>query len=272
MDKAIKKALQQFTQIFQDGRQRDINEADTVMYLTKFFTDVLGYDLFSEITKEFQIRDRYCDIAVKVQGQVRFLVESKASSLSLADRHIEQAGNYASHSGIQWVVLTNGISWRLYHLTFESTGIEHDLVFDVNLTPESDLEDVWESLSLLSRENVLKGELEDFWAYKKTLSPTSLVKALFTEEVLNALRRALKRESEVRLEITDIADSIRRLFNPEVLTEDIKIKKARKKRKRVIKADGQEEEVEEDTAEGAETASGENSGSAPELKDSPPQG
>lgn len=241
------------------------------MYLTKFFTDVLGYDLFSEITKEFQVRDRYCDIAVKVQGEVRFLVESKSTSLSLADRHIEQAGNYASRSGIQWVVLTNGISWRLYHLTFESTGIEHDLAFDVNLTPESDLEEVWRNLSLLSRESILKGELEDFWAYKKSLSPTSLVKALFTEEVLSALRRTLKRESEVRLEIADIADSIRRLFNPEVLTEDIKIKKARKKRKKVIKADGQEEEVEDDTAEEAEAPSVEKSSDAPELKDSSPQ-
>ncbi len=85
MDKTIKKALQQFAQVFQDGRQRNVNEADTVMYLTRFFTDVLGYDLFSEITKEFQVRDRYCDIAIKLNGEVRYLVEAKAMPLTLSD-------------------------------------------------------------------------------------------------------------------------------------------------------------------------------------------
>ena len=242
MDKTIKKSLQQYAQVFFDGRQRDINEADTVMYLVRFFTDVLGYDLFSEITKEFQIRERYCDIAVKVDGQVRFLVEVKATPKNLSDSHIEQAENYASHEGIQWVVLTNGLSWRLYHLTFnESTGIEYDVAFETSFTPESEVEEVWKHLEILSRESVVRGALEDFWAHKKTLSADSLVKALFTEKVLNVLRRELRRKSEVRLELTDVADSLRRLFNPEVLTEDIKIRKTKKKKKKVAQPDGQVE-------------------------------
>ncbi len=235
MDKAVKKALAQYAQIFQDARQRNANEADSVMYLVRFFTDVLGYDVFSEITKEFQVRDRYCDIAIKLKGEVKFLIEVKALPTALADRHIEQAGNYASRSGIPWVVLTNGISWRLYHLTFDASGIEHDLAFDVALTPESDLEEIWKCLSLLSRESVTSAVLEDFWLQKKTLSPDSLVRALFTEEVLSGLRRELRRKSEVRLEVTDIAASLRRLLNPEVLTEDIKIRKAKKKRRKIAK-------------------------------------
>jgi len=71
MDKAIRKSLQQYAQVFYDGRQKNINEADTVMYLTRFFTDVLGYDLFSEITKEFQIRDRYWAAAGLVDTSLR---------------------------------------------------------------------------------------------------------------------------------------------------------------------------------------------------------
>ena len=101
--------------------------------------------------------------------------------------------------------------------------------------PESDLEEVWEHLELLSRKRVVSGALEEFWAHKKTLSPMSLMKALFTEEVLARIRRELRRKSDVRLELTDIAASLRRLLNPEVLTEDIKIRKARKKRKRTVK-------------------------------------
>jgi predicted type IV restriction endonuclease len=243
MEKSLRKSLLQYVNLFQEGRQRNINEADTVMYLTKFFTDILGYDLFTEITKEFQVRDRYCDVAIKVKGEVKFLVEAKAMPLALSDKHIEQAENYASRAGIRWVILTSGISWRLYHLTFETNGIEHDLAFEVNLTPESNLEEVWRCLSLLARESVLDGTLESFWLQKKTLSPVSLINALFTEEVLNRIKRELRRKSEVRLDLKDVATSLRRLLNPEVLTEDLKIRKAKKKRKQIVKANGQIEEV-----------------------------
>ena len=199
--------------------------------------------MFTEITKEFQVRDRYCDVAIKVKGEVKFLVEAKAMPLALSDKHIEQAENYASRAGIRWVILTSGISWRLYHLTFETNGIEHDLAFEVNLTPESNLEEVWRCLSLLARESVLDGTLESFWLQKKTLSPVSLINALFTEEVLNRIKRELRRKSEVRLDLKDVATSLRRLLNPEVLTEDLKIRKAKKKRKQIVKANGQIEEV-----------------------------
>lgn len=239
MDKGLKKQLQHYVHVFQDGQQRGINEADTVMYLTRFLTDVFGYDLFTDLTKEFQVRDRYCDIAVKIDNQVQFLVEAKAMPTVMADRHIEQAGNYASRAGIPWVVLTNGVAWRLYHLTFDSNGIEHDLAFEVQLTPDTDLEEAWNSLGVLSRASVTSGALETFWQHKKTLSPASLVRALFTEEVLNTVRRDLHRKADVRLDLEDVAQSLRRLLNPEVLTEDIKIRKARKKRKRpVAPADG----------------------------------
>jgi hypothetical protein len=42
MEKSLRKSLLQYVNLFQEGRQRNINEADTVMYLTKFFTDILG--------------------------------------------------------------------------------------------------------------------------------------------------------------------------------------------------------------------------------------
>jgi hypothetical protein len=36
MDKPLKKSLQQFAFTFQESKQRNINEADTVRYLTRF--------------------------------------------------------------------------------------------------------------------------------------------------------------------------------------------------------------------------------------------
>ena len=126
--------LRKFAQAFQDARERGANESDTVMYLVKFFEEVLGYDsLKGQISKELAIKDRYCDIALKPDGSVRVLVEAKAASVAaLLDKHIEQAGNYASRAGIRWALLTNGVEWRLYHLTFnEGEGIVHEVAFSL---------------------------------------------------------------------------------------------------------------------------------------------
>lgn len=110
---------------------------------------------------------------------------------------------------------------------------EHDVAFECTLGHGDGLEDSWQCLSRLTRAAIAKGELVAFWEHKKTLSPQSLLKALFTESVLNSLKRELRRKATVRMDLEDIANALRRLLNPEVLTEDIRIKKARKK-KRVV--------------------------------------
>ncbi len=70
-----------FAAAFREARDQGKNEADTVMYLVRFFENVLGYDaLKGEISKELAIKDRYCDVALKVDGAVRLLVEAKAAS------------------------------------------------------------------------------------------------------------------------------------------------------------------------------------------------
>lgn len=81
--------LRRFATAFKEARERGANESDTAMFLVKFFEEVLGCDSFKgEISKELAIKDRYCDIALKVDGAVKVLVEAKAASLkSLADKH-----------------------------------------------------------------------------------------------------------------------------------------------------------------------------------------
>jgi hypothetical protein len=121
MEKELKKQLKLFASIFRDAQNKAIREANVVMYVAQFFKDALGYDIFTEISKEFQIKEKYCDIAVKLQGQVEFLIEVKQPGLRLADRHIEQAESYAMKSGTKWVVLTNGVEWKLFHISFSET-------------------------------------------------------------------------------------------------------------------------------------------------------
>ncbi len=249
-DKQTLAQLQRYAAAFREARERNANESDTVMYLVKFFEDVLGYDsLKGEISKEVQIKDRYCDLALKVDGAIRLLVEAKAAGVkALSEKHIEQAENYSSRQGLTWVLLTNGIEWQLYHLTFnEGEGIAHDLAFQASLVEDlaTDAEGLWAKLSLLERTAIKKGALEDFWGQKKVLSPASVVRVLFHEDVLRDVRRLLRKDADAMLDIEDVFKAVRDVISNEALAEagDLGITKRRKRRRRVRVADASTGEV-----------------------------
>lgn len=257
MDKATANKIRKYAQAFKDAKERNANESDTVMFVVKFLEDVLEWDSFKgEISKEAQIKDRYCDIALKLDGNIKILVECKAAGLqSLVEKHIEQAENYASRAGVQWVVLTNGIEWRLYHLSFsENEGIVHDIAFTANIVDEIDAsaDELWSKLQLLTREAATNDGLGAYWSFRKTLSKGSIVKVLFTQDVLTAIRRELNRNASARLEIQDVFAAVRDALSKEALLEagDIGITKRRKRRRKVTRtnATGQivTEEIEED--------------------------
>jgi hypothetical protein len=239
LDKKLTTTLKKYAQVFKEARERDANESDTVMYLTKFFEEALEYDsLRGEISKELAIKDRYCDIAIKIDGEIELLVEAKSAGLkALSAKHIEQAENYASRSGLSWVLLTNGVHWQLYHVSFaENEGIKSDLAFEVDFT-ESNIESFWGMVSLLSKKSISNEQLEDFWGQKKALKPSVVVKVLFSPEVLTVLRRELNRQADARLDMEDVFESVKAIVTKDSLMDagEIGLSK-RKRRKRKQKA------------------------------------
>ncbi len=232
MEKELKKQLRKFSKIFIDAQEKGKKEADIVMYLVQFFQSVLGYSIFDEISKEYQIKGKYCDIALKIKGEVGMLVEAKQPGIRLVKKHIEQAEIYGMRSGIKWVLLTNGCEWRLFHLTYDdSEGIESTLVFSTDLV-KSFMEkpnDVVEKFMLLHKRNFMKGELDKYFTKKTMLIPESLAKALFTEEVLRSIRREVNKGAEVKVGIDDIAKALKILLDKEVLADMvIKVRKTKK--------------------------------------------
>jgi Type I restriction enzyme R protein N terminus (HSDR_N) len=237
LDKKLSAQLKKYAQVFKEAKERDANESDTVMYLTKFFEDVLEYDsLKGEISKEVTIKDRFCDVALKVEGEIELLVEVKsAGQKALSAKHIEQAENYASRSGLSWVLLTSGVHWQLYHISFaEGEGIISDLAFEVTFD-ESNLEGFWNSISLLTKKSIAKEELEDFWGQKKALTPSLVVKVLFSQEVLTVMRRELNRLADARLDLEDVFESVKAIVTKESLMDagEIGLSKRKRKKKKI---------------------------------------
>ena len=210
----VRKPLKKLLPHLLQARTENLNEADTVQRLIKVFEEVLGYDAMSEISREAQLKGKYIDIVLKIDGVVRMLVEAKAASEKLRDRHIDQALSYASRNNYRWVVLTNSLDWILYHLTFDQ-GIEYERAFLVDLATESSLDVAACKLALLHRQSIKKGELDDFWNKTRALNPVSIAKALFKEEVLMLIRREIRREEGLLVDPEDLATSIQEMLSTE---------------------------------------------------------
>ncbi|MBI4384915.1 MAG: type I restriction enzyme HsdR N-terminal domain-containing protein [Nitrospinae bacterium] len=230
----ITKNLKKYIPLFQQANEQKINEAETSLRIGKFLEEVLDYDVFQDITKEFTVKDRYVDYAIKVNGKVAFFIEVKQAGITLREKHIEQAENYAANAGVEWLVLTNGGHWHLYHLTFED-GIQSSLVFSANLF-EDDIKDASYKLAHLHKKSILKYEHNEYYEKVKTLSPKSVVQAILQENVLKLIRLSLKKTSGIAVEEQDLVDSIKKMISSETWESigDIRVKRKKKKASKQI--------------------------------------
>jgi predicted type IV restriction endonuclease len=224
----IKRPLKKLLPFLLEAQDQNLNEADTVLRIVKVFEDVLGYSAMTEITREAQVRDKYVDLALKIDDVIRLLVEVKRAGVTLRDRHIEQAYHYASRNNYSWVLLTNGVVWNLYHLTFEE-GIEYDRAFTVDLRKD-DIDKAVASLSVLHRDCIRNGGLDDFWQHQLALSPISIGKAIFHEDVLRNIRKEVRRNAGILIDTEDLAVAIKGMLSQDTREQmgPVKIKRGRK--------------------------------------------
>jgi len=251
----IRKPLKKFLPHLLDARTAKLREAETVQRIERLFEVVLGYDGLTDVSREAQIKGKYCDLAIKIDGAVRLLVEAKACCEPLRDRHVDQAQSYASRFNLQWVVLTNGIDWRLYHLTFEE-GINYEIAFEADLADLEKFDDACEKLGLLHKAAVKKGELEDFWKTATALGPASIAKGLFQEATLRVIRRFIRKHEGFLVDPEDLAKSIHDMLSTEAREQigPLRIARARKPTRRVALStsecgDDAEEDVDDDLGE-----------------------
>ena len=83
--------IKKFQPILASAKLKDINESDTVVIIADMFSEIFGYDKYLEITTEHIIKKTYCDLAIKLDGKVKLLVEAKAIGLELKSEHTKQA-------------------------------------------------------------------------------------------------------------------------------------------------------------------------------------
>jgi hypothetical protein len=232
----IAAGLKRFQPILTAARSRDINESDTVVLVTDLLQDVFGYDKYVEITSEHMIRSTFCDLAVKLDGTLAFLIEVKAIGLEPKEQYVRQAVDYAANQGVDWVVLTNGVTWRVYKVSF-TKPIAHELVVDLDLLSMNarNAEHV-ELLGLLAKEGWQKAHLGDYHSQKQALSRFTLGALVVSLPILEILRREVRRLSpEVRID----TDEIKLVLETDVIKREVlEGEKAEAARRHISRAAG----------------------------------
>lgn len=193
----IAAGLKRYQPIVSRARDQDINESDTVTILMDVLSDIFGYDKYVEITSEYAIKHTYCDLAIKLDNTPRILIEVKAAGMDLKTQHIKQAVDYGSNSGVDWVILTNGVQWKIYKIIF-AKPIATELVYEFDLTAvsikkPSDLEQLY----CLTREAMTKSNkasfLEDYHTQKQLLNKYTIGQTLLSDPVIDAVKKVLRK-------------------------------------------------------------------------------
>jgi hypothetical protein len=199
-------------------QKRDVSEADTVTVINDILADVCGYDKYHQVTSQYAIRGTFVDLAVKVDEDIRFLIEVKAIGIELKDIHVKQAIDYAANQGIEWVILTNGAVWRVYKVHF-GQPIEKILVCEVDVLKSSaKSDDIIECFGNLSKEGFSKGTMAELLHQKQVTNKFTVAAMLLSDEVLDGLRKEIRRlGSGVRVDI----EYLRNLLSEDVIKRDL---------------------------------------------------
>lgn len=213
----VKVAIRRFAKPLADLVARDANEGDTRLLVTDFLCEGLGFDKYEDLTTEYQVKGEFADYGIRVDRQLVAFIEVKRCTQKLGLRHLRQVQMYSVNEGVEWMILTNGQVWQVWHLT-GGLPVQVDLVLEVDLLSiESSLAAKADQLFHLSKDALKRHLIDDLWKAKAATSARSLASVLLSETVLEAVRKELRRQTSYNCD----ADEIRRSLESEVLRAEI---------------------------------------------------
>lgn len=211
----VRAAIRRYSKPLADLVARDANEGDTRLLVTDFLCDGLGYDKYEELTTEYQVKGEFADYGIRIDKQLVAFIEVKRCSQKLNVRHLRQVQMYAVNEGVEWMILTNGQVWQVYHMT-GGLPVVIDLALDVDLLGEATLAAKTDALFHLSKEAFKRRLIDDLWRARAATSAKSLAQVVLSDVVIDAIRKEVRRQTSHNADIQDIA----RILRADVLRPD----------------------------------------------------
>ena len=211
----MRAAIKKFGKPLTDLVARDANEGDTRLLVTDMLCEGFGFDKYSELTTEYRVKGEFADYGIRLDKELIAFLEVKRVTTKLAAKHLRQVETYAVNEGVEWVILTSGVVWQVYHIT-GGLPIVVDLALEVDLLSENTLGQKANQLYYLTKESLKRRQIDALWQAKRATSPKSLAKVLCSETVVTAIRKELKRTTGQSVTEVEIV----RLLNETVLVPE----------------------------------------------------
>lgn len=182
----------------------------------------LGWDVRDpdEVQLEYPTIDgKSVDYALKINRKPVLFIEAKPLNDSLTDvKSITQVVGYAANAGVEWCILTNGITYKVYRST-EKAEAPDKLLFEISIdsneSKDRPVQQVAEQFNRFSRDAMARGVLDEIGEQVFT---TGKVRKALDKIFLSPPANMIK---IVRLAIPDksikpiqIKEALKRLWTP----------------------------------------------------------
>ncbi len=168
-----------------------MDESGTRLMINSFLSDVLGYRPLEEIKTEYMIKGTYADYVIQVNNIRHFLVEVKALSFALSEKHLRQTINYGANEGIEYALLTNGRDFEFYKILFDKP-IEARRIFSFDLSNTSSLKPAADYLQHLHKDSTIKHFFKPLWNKCEATDPLNVAGMLISDNIVSQLKKMIK--------------------------------------------------------------------------------
>lgn len=214
----VKAAIKKFSKPLADLVARDANEGDTRLLVTDFLCDGLGYDKYQDLTTEYEVKGDFADYGVRIDKDLVAFIEVKRCTTKLTTRHLRQVEMYAVNEGVEWLILTSGVVWQVYHLT-GGLPVIVDLAFDVNVLGDETVAQKAGQLYYISKESLKRRQIDELWKAKRATAPKSLANVVLSDAVTESIRKELRRTTGQNVEGSEISRLMKEtVLRPECFT------------------------------------------------------
>lgn len=204
-----------------DLMERDANDGDTRMLVADFFSVGLNFSKYQDMTTEYRTSGDSIDYALVLEGELFAPVEVLRVGRDLDQRNIQVSRRLAAEKGAQWVILTNGRLWKVYHLRPDEEGGNRPVeVISADLADADAYHRNIDALFHISHEAVEHGRLDALRRWKEAVEAAPLADLLRGDAVVEAVRDQLRAVTEHQGHAGD-ADEVRRALVEEVIARGL---------------------------------------------------
>jgi len=181
-----------------DFKNKNINEAQTKEWLIKPFFELLGWDFSNPdevVPEDDDSTGKRPDYCFYINEKAKLLMEAKQINNSLDDnKMITEKINYCSNAQVPFLIITNGVLYRVYYSELKGSG-KDKLLQEFSIIEEFD-EETEEIIDKLRKSNV---EQDKLLSYAKNIFILTNIKktieSLFqfpNKKIINIINEKLK--------------------------------------------------------------------------------